>query len=185
MLDLEETFANILREKTVSDVKQTSLVTQWLGMNYIPQSLSIRLGNYLEELFNTMLGAKNILHELERRGNNYYVRWQDEWHQVDILARVGDKIYTREMKLNISLGRGPCRDIRYREQAVGMALAQKYGCKIDSDIFCPFVEVSHNHTQLNHVEGLREFIAKFDMPFTVDDFLKLGHSPQIHRLLDI
>ena len=185
MTDLTETFTEILEEAKANSKppRKSSIIKQWLGIN-IPQSTCIRMGNYLETLFDTLLQEKSILNELPiRKGNTYYLEYQGEKHQVDLLARVGDQIYTRELKCNTDLDNGKKRDIAYREQAIKAALEHKYQQPINSCIFNPLLINSTTMPGLGYVEGLNEFIHTFGLSLSINEFLDLGRNPDIHRLL--
>ena len=185
MTNLSETFIKII-EKAKSNSKparKSSIIKQWLGIN-IPQSACIRMGNYLETLFDTLLQEKSILHELPiRKGNSYYLEFQGEKHQVDLLARVNDQVYTRELKCNTDLDNGKKRDIAYREQAIKAALEHTYKQPINSCIFNPLLINSATMPGLGYVEGLNEFIQKFGLSLSINEFLDLGRNPDIHRIL--
>lgn len=105
-MNLETTFAQILTNKTISKPKQSSHIQEWLGTPNVPQYLSIRIGNYLEELFNIILGELSILSELPLKGKQRIITYDNEDHQVDIVARIGSVIYHRELKTNTDLDRG-------------------------------------------------------------------------------
>ena len=165
-------------------VNLTSDIKRWLGRD-CTQSVSVKLGNYLEDYFNLLLGSKNILHELDIYHGKPSIQSENgEWHQIDILARVNGRLFHREMKCNLSLGRGPSRDIRGREEAIVEALMAKYDTdEIDSRIFCPFQERSFYRAQLGTIEGLNEFICTFMVPITWVEFRKMGESQELHDLL--
>jgi len=182
-LNLENTFAQILSDRPITTPKPSSLIKDWLGAD-LPQSLSIKIGNYLEELFNTILGDLSILSELSLKRKQRIITYKNEDHQVDILARVGQVIYHRELKTNITLDRGKKRDVLSREVSISKALLEKYpGCTIDSCVFCPFFTNSQTVAGLGKVEGLADFIDTFKLNITVDEFNAVGKSEQIHKLL--
>ena len=183
-MNLETTFAQILTDKTISKPRQSSLIKQWLGTPDVPQYLSVRLGNYLEELFNAILGDLSILSELPSKGKQRIITFAGETHQVDILARIDNVIYHRELKANTDLDRGKKRDVLRREQSIFAALTEKYPqCVIDSCVFCPFFDTSRQVSGLGRVEGLADFINTFNLDISVDQFKALGKSEQIHTLL--
>jgi len=183
-LNLETTFAQILTNRTISKPRQSSLIQQWLGTPDVPQYLSIRIGNYLEELFNTILGELSILSELPLKGKQRIITYNNEDHQVDIVARIGPVIYHRELKANTDLDRGKKRDVLRREQSIAKALADRYpGCVIDSCVFCPFFDTSRQVSGLGRVEGLADFIDTFSLKISVEQFKALGKAEQIHTLL--
>ena len=183
-MNLETTFAQILTAKPVSKPKQSSLIKEWLGTADVPQYLSIRIGNYLEELFNTVLGNLSILSELSLKGKQRIITFNGEDHQVDILACIDNVIYHRELKANTDLDRGKKRDVLRREQSIFAALTQKYpDCIIDSCVFCPFYDTSRQISGLGKVEGLADFINTFNLDISVEQFKAVGKSEQIHKLL--
>ena len=183
-MNLECTFAQILANKTISKPKQSSHIQQWLGTSNVPQYLSIRIGNYLEELFNTLLQDISILSELTLKGKQRILRYDNQDHQVDILARIGTRIYHRELKTNTDLDRGKKRDVRRRENYIYLALNETYPeYSIDSCVFCPFFTSSREVSGLGKVEGLADFIDTFGLNISIEEFISLGKSEQIHKLL--
>ena len=183
-MNLESTFAQILRNQSLAKPKQSSLIQQWLGTTNVPQYLSIRIGNYLELLFNFIIGDINILPELPLKGKQRILSHNNEDHQVDILARIGSVIYHRELKTNTDLDRGKKRDVRKREHSIYKALVERYpGHTIDSCVFCPFFTSSRQISGLGKVEGLADFIDTFALNISVKEFESLGKSEQIHTLL--
>ena len=183
-MQLTDVFADILTSAPITKGRQSSHIQQWLGTTAVPQSLSIKIGTYLERLFNQLLGDYSILNELPLVRQNHVIYYDDEEHQVDILARIGDTIYHREMKANTDLDRGKKRDTLRREQAIVNALKDRYpGTVINSCVFCPFFTTSREVSGLGTVEGLAEFIYTFNLDITVQDFKDVGKSEQIHKLL--
>ena len=183
-MKLEEIFAQILINKPIRKPKKSSLIKEWLGTKDVPHYLSIRLGNYLELLFNTILGPSNILNDLSIVRKQSVLRYNSEEHQVDILARINNTIYHRELKTNTDLDRGKKRDTRRREKAIYAALVEKYpDCQIDSCVFCPFIDTSRQISGLGKVEGLADFITTFNLDITIEEFKALGKLEKIHNLL--
>lgn len=183
-MNLETTFAQIIESKPYKKAKSSSLIQPWLGVTELSQSLSIKIGNYLEELFNCLLGDLNIISQLPQKGKQYICTYEGEDHQVDLLARVNNVIYHRELKCNTDLDRGKKRDVRRREESIFNALHELYPkWTISSCVFCPFLDTSQEISGLGRVEGLADFIDTFSLNFTVEDFKALGKSEQIHKLL--
>ena len=183
-MNLECTFAQIITNRTTSKPKQSSHIQEWLGTPDVPHYLSIRIGNYLEALFNTLLAELSILSELPLKGKQRIITYNNEDHQVDIVARIGSAIYHRELKANTNLDRGKKRDVLRREQSIAKALADRYpGCVIDSCVFCPFFDTSREVSGLGKVEGLADFIDTFGLNISIEEFISLGKSEQIHKLL--
>ena len=171
------------KRKSEKPAKKSSLIKQWLGID-ISQSLSIRIGNYLEEFFVQLVDDISILSDLELRDGQRVIQRDGEYHQVDLLVRINDTIYHREIKCNLDLDRGKKRDVIYREECIVAALQSKYsGCDIDSAVFCPFLNTPREVSGLGKVEGLAEFIDTFNVDLTVDEFKELGRNEQIHRTL--
>ena len=73
------------------------LSKQWLGID-ISQSLSIRIGNYLEEFFVQLVDDISILPDLQLRDGQRVIERDGEYHQVDLLVRIDDTIYHREIQ---------------------------------------------------------------------------------------
>ena len=171
------------KRKSEKPAKKSSLIKQWLGID-ISQSLSIRIGNYLEEFFVQLVDDISILSDLQLRDSQRVIERDGEYHQVDLLLRIDDTIYHREIKCNLDLDRGKKRDVIYREECIVAALQWKYpGYTIDSAVFCPFLDTSREVSGLGKVEGLAEFIDTFNVDLTVDEFKELGRNEQIHRTL--
>ena len=177
---LEQIIRN--RRKTEKPPRLSSPIKQWLGRD-IPQSLSIRIGNYIEDFFVQLTGWYGILHELQKQGGQYVIAFNEEFHQVDLLLAKDEVIYHREIKCNLDLDRGKKRDVLYREDCIVEALIAKYEAPIDSAVFCPFLDTSREVSGLGKVEGLTEFIDNFDVNLTVEEFKELGRDEQIHRAL--
>ena len=173
------------KRKSEKPAKKSSLIKQWLGID-ISQSLSIRIGNYLEEFFVQLVDDISILPDLQLRDGQRVIERDGEYHQVDLLVRIDDTIYHREIKCNLDLDRGKKRDVIYREECIVAALQEKYldsDIDIDSGVFCPFLDTSREVSGLGKVEGLAEFIDTFNVDLTVDEFKELGRNEQIHRTL--
>ena len=170
------------RRKNESKPRLSSPIKQWLGTD-IPQSLSIRIGNYIEDFFTELTSSYGILDELVLKNGQRLISWNNSWHQVDLLLAKDEVIYHREIKCNLDLDRGKKRDVLHREQCINMALVAKYEAPIDSCVFCPFLDTSREISGLGRVEGLAEFIDNFDVDLTVEEFKELGRNEQIHRAL--
>ena len=170
------------RRKTESKPRLSSPIKQWLGRD-IPQSLCIRIGNYIEDFFVELTTGCGILKDLDLRNGQYGLIYKDEFHQVDLLLAKDEVIYHREIKCNLDLDRGKKRDVLYREDCIVEALIAKYEAPIDSAVFCPFIDTSRDVSGLGRVEGLTEFIDNFDVDLTVEEFKELGRNEQIHRAL--
>ena len=128
------------KRKSEKPAKKSSLIKQWLGTD-VSQSLSIRIGNYLEDFFNQLVVDISILSDLELRDGQRVIKRDSEYHQVDLLVQIDDTIYHREIKCNLDLDRGKKRDVIYREECIVAALQCKYsGFDIDSAVFCPFLD---------------------------------------------
>ena len=170
------------RRKHESKPRLSSPIKQWLGRD-IPQSLSIRIGNYIEDFFIELTCGYGILNELVLKNGQRLINWDNSWHQVDLLLAKDEVIYHREIKCNLDLDRGKKRDVRNRETIIVDELVAKYEAPIDSCVFCPFLDTSREVSGLGRVEGLDEFINNFDVDLTVEEFKELGRNEQIHRAL--
>jgi hypothetical protein len=180
---LEDLFIDVIHSrKTATKPRQSSLIQQWLG-THIPQSASIRIGYYIEDLFVKLLGEKSILNELTKKGKTYNIIVDGTTHQVDLLARVNGEIFHREIKCNIDLDNGKSRDVLFREECIVNGLFAKYRSVINSAVFCPFLESSQYISRLGNVEGLNDFIKTFQLDISLEDFISLGRSEQIHTAL--
>ena len=116
-MNITDIFVSILKEEMNSKTpKKSSLIQEWLGTKSVPQSVSIRVGNYLETFFTQMMGDYNCLDKLNLVGRNYIITVDNEDHQVDILGNVDGVLVTREMKCNLDLDRGKTRDTLHREE---------------------------------------------------------------------
>ena len=175
---------HIIRERRKNENKPrlSSPIKQWLGRD-IPQSLSIRIGNYIEDFFIELTCGYGILTDLQQRNGQYVIAYKEEFHQVDLLLAKDEVIYHREIKCNLDLDRGKKRDVLYREDRILLALIAKYEAPIDSCVFCPFLDTSRDVSGLGKVEGLSEFIDNFDVDLTVEEFKQLGRNEQIHSAL--
>ena len=164
-----------------AEPRLTSPIKQWLGRD-CSQSICVRMGNFIEEYFNQLL-PHNLREDLTLHNAQWCVYWDDDWHQVDLLCRAHGIIYHRELKCNLTLGHGPKRDIRRREQAIVAALEDKYKLQVNSAVFCPFLPRSRFVAQLGMIEGLQEFIDTFDIDLTVDQFQQLGSDREVQYAL--
>jgi len=183
-LNLNILLTSVIEEcrKSEGKPKLSSRIKQWLGRD-IPQSLSIRIGNYIEAFFAELTKTYSILNELEVRNGQRGIVYDNQFHQVDLLLRINNVIYHREIKCNLDLDRGKKRDVIYRETCIVSALEQKYQLPVDSCVFSPFIITSQDVSGLGKVEGLAEFIDNFNIEMTVDEFKQLGRNEQIHRAL--
>ena len=170
------------RRRHEKEPRLSSPIKQWLGRD-IPQSLSIRIGNYIEDFFQELTCGYGILTDLELRNGQYQIDYQGSWHQIDLLLAKDEVIYHREIKCNLDLDRGKKRDVNRREQLIVDALVCKYEAPIDSAVFCPFLDSSREISGLGRVEGLQNFIDNFDVNLTVEEFKAIGRDEQIHRAL--
>jgi hypothetical protein len=178
-LNLNILLTSVIEEcrKSEGKPKLSSRIKQWLGRD-IPQSLSIRIGNYIEAFFAELTKTYSILDELEVRNGQRGIVYDNQFHQVDLLLRINNVIYHREIKCNLDLDRGKKRDVIYRETCIVSALEQKYQLPVDSCVFSPFIDTSQDVS-----EGLTEFIDNFNVAMTLDEFKQLGRNEQIHRAL--
>lgn len=180
---LETLFIDVIQSrKTTTKPRKSSLIQQWLG-THIPQSASIRIGYYIEDLFVKLLGEKSILNELTLKGKTYNIIVDGVTHQVDLLARINGQLFHREIKCNVDLDNGKSRDVLFREECIIKGLSDKYNTVINSSVFCPFLESSQHISRLGNVEGLNDFIKTFQLDISVEDFISLGRSEQIHAAL--
>ena len=70
-MNITETFTQILQEEmNGKTAKKSSLIQDWLGTTHVPQSVSIRVGNYLETFFCKVMGDYNKLDMLILKGRN-------------------------------------------------------------------------------------------------------------------
>ena len=116
-MNITDTFTQILLEEmNGKTAKKSSLIQEWLGTTHVSQSVSIRVGNYLETFFCKVMGDYNKLDMLPRKGRNNIITVDGEDHQVDLLGQIEDDVLiTREMKCNLDLDRGKTRDTLRRE----------------------------------------------------------------------
>ena len=180
---LENLFIDVIQSrKTAAKPRKSSLIQQWLGFQ-IPQSTSIRIGYYIEDLFVKLLGENSILNELTKKGKTYNIIVDGNTHQVDLLARINGQIFHREIKCNIDLDNGKSRDVLFREECIVKGLFDKYNSVINSAVFCPFLESSQHISRLGNVEGLNDFINTFQLDISIEDFKSLGRSELVHAIL--
>lgn len=187
-MNITETFTQIILEKnTYKTSKKSSLIQDWLGTANVPQSVSIRVGNYLETFFCRMILDKNKLDILTLKGHNNFINVDGEDHQVDLLAQIEDKVLiTREIKCNLDLDRGKTRDTLRREEQIERGLEEQFDVSVDGGIFCPFYYgIVKKDSRFNMVFGLQWFIDTFECDFTVEDFQQMGRDPLVHKILCI
>lgn len=180
-----ELLVNIIdARKRKTKPRQSSLIKPWLGLDTVPQSLSIRIGYIIEDFFNQLIGDKNLVNDLPLvRKKRMLIDGKGNAHQIDLLGSYKGVVYHRELKCNPDLDNGKRRDTSGRDQIIIDTLQQKYLQPVDSCIFCPFFDTSRVLPGLGKVEGLAEFINNFDLDLTVEEFKKLGRNEQIHRAL--
>jgi len=183
-MTIESLFVNVVTDcrKNESKPRLSSKIKQWLGVD-IPQSLCIRIGNYIEKFFHKVTNTEQDLQQLEYNEGCYGIWFNNEFHQIDFIKITPTCIYHREIKTNIDLDRGKKRDTLSREVAIVKALAEKFNRSVNSSIFCPFLINSQPVSGLGNVEGLTEFIDLFADQLTVNEFLQLGQSIQVHNAL--
>ena len=148
----------------------------------IPQSLCIRIGNYLESFFNELI-PNNALELLDKHNGMYGIWVDDEFHQIDHFIRTDGGLHMRELKCNLDLDRGKKRDVRTREHTIVTALRIKFDEPVDACVFCPFLKISREVSGLGIVEGLHRFITRFNLDLSVEEFMALGRNEQILREL--
>ena len=184
-MNITDIFVSILKEEMNSKTpKKSSLIQEWLGTKSVPQSVSIRVGNYLETFFTQMMGDYNCLDKLNLVGRNYIITVDNEDHQVDILGNVDGVLVTREMKCNLDLDRGKTRDTLHREEQIERGLEEQFGVNVDGGVFCPFFYGDiKKDGKFGMVFGLQWFIDTFKCDFTVEDFIRMGKSEEVHSLL--
>ena len=180
----EELFVSIIDKcrKSETKPKLSSKIKQWLGKD-IPQSLCIRIGNYLEPLFHQVTGTEDDLKQLDEFDNYRGIWYDNEFHQIDFIKITPSCIFHREIKCNLDLDRGKKRDTLNREVQIVKALQAKFMRPVNSCIFCPFLDKSRKISGLGIVEGLPEFLALFDATMTVEEFNALGRSSQVYEAL--
>lgn len=176
-------FISIVDAQPKTKPRTSSLIKPWLGID-ISQSLSIRMGNILEDFFNELIGDKSLITDLELVGKKRMLTdSQGNQHQIDILGQNNGVVYHYELKSNTDLDRGKKRDTSNRDDVIVQTLQQKYLQPIRSSIFCPFYETSREVGGLGRVVGLAEFIETFELDFSTEEFKALGRNEQIHRAL--
>ena len=136
IMNITDIFTQILLEDTNKKVaKKSSLIQDWLGTTQVSQSVSIRVGNYLETFFCKVMGDKNKLDFLPLKGRNNIITVDGEDHQVDLLGQVEDGVLiTREMKCNLDLDRGKTRDTIRREEQIERGLEEQFDVSVDGGI---------------------------------------------------
>ena len=187
-MNITNTFIKILQEEMNNKtVKKSSLIQEWLGKSSVSQSVSIRVGNYLETFFCKVMGDKNKLNILSLKGRNSIITVDGEDHQVDLLGQIEDNVLiTREMKCNLDLDRGKTRDTLRREEQIERGLEEQFDVSVDGGIFCPFYYgIVKKDSRFNMVFGLQWFIDTFECDFTVEDFQQMGRDPLVHKILCI
>jgi len=187
-MTITDTFTQILLEESNNKVaKKSSLIQEWLGTTHVPQSVSIRVGNYLETFFCKVMGDYNKLDMLPLKGRNNIITVDGEDHQVDLLGQVEeDVLITREMKCNLDLDRGKTRDTIRREEQIERGLEDQFNVSVDGGIFCPFYYGTFKRDgKFGMIFGLQWFIDTFNCNFTVEEFQQMGKDPLVHKMLCI
>ena len=187
-MNITEIFTQILQEEMNSKTaKKSSLIQDWLGTTNVSQSVSIRVGNYLETFFCRAMGEKNKLNMLPLKGRNNIITVDGEDHQVDLLGQVEDDVLiTREMKCNLDLDRGKTRDTLRREEQIERGLEEQFDVSVDGGIFCPFYYGSiRKDSKFGMIFGLQWFIDTFECDFTIEDFQRMGKDALVHKMLCI
>ena len=187
-MDLTALFIQVVQEDLNSkDPKKSSLIKEWLGKNSVPQSISIRIGNWMETFLVKCLGDKNKLDLLKKKGRNMIITVDGEDHQIDLLGQMEDGVLiTREVKCNLDLDRGKTRDTLRREEQIERGLEEQFDVSVDGGIFCPFYYGTVKADgKFGMVFGMQWFIDTFQLDFTVEDFQKIGKSEELHKLLGL
>jgi hypothetical protein len=174
-MDKTPLLCSIIANSNQSKGRKSSLLKEWLGRD-ISQSLSIRFGYYLEQFFNALIPDSLI------GDNEFRVVYNGEQHQVDVLAIIDGVVVTREVKLNVEMDRGKKRDVLSREHAITKALEEQFGLPVDNKVMCPFFINNTKVSGLGEVEGLTEFLKTFKIDMTVEQFIEMGKSNELHRL---
>ena len=193
-MTLKENFFTVLKTyNTKKEVRQSSLIAPWLGIERTPAGFSQRVGNYLEDTFALDLGEKNKLMLTDyKKGRNFMITHNGSNHQIDLLAIPSDwEVYKkmliihREIKASVDVDAGKKRDILFREEQIKEWLESK-GWEYDSGIFCPFFyDKGKNVSGLGWVDGLEWYVETFKPSWTVQDFKDLGRDPEVHRALGL
>ena len=189
---LKEKFFSVLETyDTKKEVRKSSLIAPWLGIERTPSGLSQRVGNYLEDLFAVDQGDQNKLAMTDHKmGRNFMITHKGKNHQIDMLAIPSDweefkKVLHREMKTNTDLDNGKKRDTLAREEAICEWMEER-GWVYDSGIFCPFFyDKGRNVSGLGWVDGLEWYTELFKTDWSVQDFKDLGCDPDVHSALGL
>lgn len=115
--------------------------------------------------------------------NEFRVTYNGEQHQVDVLAIIDGVVVTREVKLNVEMDRGKKRDVLSREHAITKALEEQFGLPVDNKVMCPFFINNTKVSGLGEVEGLTEFLKTFKIDMTVEQFMAMGKSDELHTVI--
>mgnify|MGYP003657729314 CR=1 FL=1 len=177
-MTLTERFISIATKKDTIP-KKSSLIHDWLGFK-CTHSTSIRLGNYIETLFNQSVqcNLKCLLPDGE------HIQANNQTHQIDhLMIDTDEQIWQLELKCNLTLDRGKKRDVVSREAVITEALSKQLESTIKSCVFCPFIEDSKTISSLGYIMGMKEFISRFNPDFTLTEFKLLGKNPAIHSVL--
>lgn len=186
--NLTSLFIEVVKEDlNLKNAKKSSLIKQWLNKDSVPQSVSIRIGNWLESFFVRVLGDKNRLHLLKKKGRNMIITVDGENHQIDLLGQMEDGVLIAiEVKANLDLDRGKIRDTLFREKQVKRGLEEQFNVDVDGGIFCPFYYGTvKKDSKFGVVFGMQWFIDTFELDFTVEDFQQIGRSEELHKLLGL
>ena len=106
-MNVTSLFIEVVQEDMNSkSAKKSSLIKEWLTKDDVPQSISIRCGNWMETFLVKCLGDKNKLDLLKKKGRNMIITVDGEDHQIDLLGQMEDGVLiTREIKCNLDLDR--------------------------------------------------------------------------------
>ena len=187
-MNVTSLFIEVVQEDMNSkSAKKSSLIKEWLTKDDVPQSISIRCGNWMETFLVKCLGDKNNLDLLKKKGRNMIITVDGEDHQIDLLGQMEDGVLiTREIKCNLDLDRGKTRDTLRREEQIERGLEEQFDVSVDGGIFCPFYYGSiRKDSKFGMVFGMQWFIDTFELDFTVEDFQNIGKSKELHKLLGL
>ena len=131
-MDLTSLFIEVVQEDMSKPVKKSSLIKEWLTKDTVPQYISIRVGNWMETFLVKVLGDKNKLDLLRKKGRNMIITVDGEDHQIDLLGQMEEGVLiTREIKCNLDLDRGKTRDTLRREEQIERGLEEQFDVSVD------------------------------------------------------